>query len=122
MHPVLEGVVALTDRRQQDRVYELTGPRLLNFAQAAAELSAAIGRTVQYVPLSLDAFRAETTPSVGPDLANIFTDLCEEVFDGRNACLTTGVQEALGRAPCDFADYCKATAATGIWTPVPVTA
>ena len=140
LHPVLEGVIALpagnvqepfldvddiadvavaalTDPRHHGRVYELTGPRLLNFAQAAAELSAAIGRTVRYVPISLEAFRAEMTPAVGPDLANIFTDLCEEVFDGRNACLATGVQEALGRAPRDFADYCKATAATGIWEP-----
>jgi uncharacterized protein YbjT (DUF2867 family) len=111
-------VAALTDpRTHQGRVYELTGPRLLNFAQATAELSAAIGRTVRYMPLSLDAFRAEMTPAVGPDLANIFTDLCEEVFDGRNACLTDGVQQALGRAPRDFADYCRATAATGIWSP-----
>lgn len=145
LHPVLEGVVALpagnvqepfldvediadvavaalTDLRHQGRVYELTGPRLLSFAQAAAELSAAIGRTVQYVPLSLEAFRAEMTPAVGADLANIFTDLCEEVFDGRNACLAHGVQEALGRAPRDFADYCKATAATGIWHTVPLAA
>ncbi len=143
LHPVLEGVVALpagnvqepfldvddiadvavaalTEPHHQGRVYELTGPRLLNFAQAAAELSAAIGRTVQYVPLSLDAFRAEMTPAVGPDLANIFTALCEEVFDGRNAGLATGVQEALGRAPRDFADYCKATAATGIWEPAAI--
>lgn len=140
LHPVLEGVVALpagdiqepfldvddiadvavaalTEPHHQGRIYELTGPRLLSFAQATAELSAAIGRTVQYVPLSLDAFRAGMVPVVGPELAGIFTDLCEEVFDGRNACLDNGVQQALGRPPRDFADYCRATAATGIWSP-----
>ncbi|MES2950973.1 MAG: NmrA family NAD(P)-binding protein [Pseudomonadota bacterium] len=143
LHPVLEGVLALpagniqepfldaddiadvavaalTEPHHRGRVYELTGPRLLSFDQAAAELSAATGRNVRYVPLTLDTFRAEMTPVVGPVLANMFTDLCEEVFDGRNACLATGVQEALGRAPRDFADYCKVTAATGIWRPAPV--
>ncbi len=116
-------VAALTEpQRHLGQLYELTGPRLLDFAQAAAELSAAAGRTVHYVPLGLEDFRAGMTPAVGPALANMFTDLCEEVFDGRNACLGTGVQRALGRAPRDFADYCKATAATGIWTPVAVPA
>lgn len=138
LHPVLEGVVALpaghvqepfldvddiadvavaalTEPRHQGSIFELTGPRLLSFAQAAAELSAAIGRPVQYVPLTLDAFRTGMAPVVGPELAGIFTELCEEVFDGRNASLASGVQQALGRPPRDFADYCKSAAATGVW-------
>ena len=32
-----------------------------------------------------------------------------------NAHLADGVQRALGREPKDFADYARATAATGIW-------
>jgi uncharacterized protein YbjT (DUF2867 family) len=108
-------VAALTDSRHHDRLYELTGPRLLTFAQAAAEMSRATGRPLQYMTLGLEEFRAGMILAVGPDMANLFTDLCKEILDGRNACLANGVQQALGRAPRDFAAFCKATAATGVW-------
>jgi hypothetical protein len=39
------------------------------------------------------------------------------VLDGRNASPTDGVMRALGRPPRDFADYARATAATGVWNP-----
>ncbi len=115
-------VAALTYSQHQGRLYELTGPRLLTFAQAAAEISSAAGRPVQYVPLSLQAFREGMTPAVGAALANMYTDLCKEVFDGRNACLADGVQQALGRAPRDFAAFCEATAAAGVWNMAPAMA
>lgn len=115
-------VAALTDTRHRGRLYELTGPRLLTFAQAADEISAAAGRPVQYVALEPEDFRAAVTPVFGPDMANLFTDLCIEVFDGRNTCLAHGVSEALGRAPRDFSDFCKASAASGRWHAAPVLA
>lgn len=108
-------VAALTDTHHYGKLYELTGPRLLTFAQAAAEISFASGRPVQYVALEAEDFRAAVTPVFGPDMANMFTDLCVEVFDGRNACLAHGVREALDRAPRDFSDFCKATAESGSW-------
>lgn len=115
-------VAALTDSRHQDRLYELTGPRLLTFAQAAAEMSSATGRPMQYLSLGFEEFRAGMMPVVGPDMANLFTDLCKEILDGRNACLTNGVQQALGREPRDFAAYCKAAAASGVWNAATETA
>ena len=54
------------------------------------------------------------TTAIGPDIATMFTNLCQEVFDGRNACLADGVQQALGRAPRDFADFCRATTDTAV--------
>ncbi len=108
-------VAALTDTRHAGQVYELTGPRLLSFAQATAEISAAAYRPVQYLPVSLQDFRSAMTAAVGSEMAHMYTDLCQEVFDGRNACLSDGVQRALGRAPRDFADYCRATAGAGVW-------
>ena len=38
------------------------------------------------------------------------------VLDGRNSSLTSGVEQALGRPPRDFADYARETAKTGIWS------
>ena len=37
------------------------------------------------------------------------------VLDGRNAHLTDGVQQALGRPPKDFATFAEEVANTGIW-------
>lgn len=109
-------VAALIDSRHVGEIYEVTGPRLLTFAQAAAEIAAASGRPVAYAPISLDQFHAALLPTVGPDHADLLTRLCEEVFDGRNESLGDGVQRALGRAPRDFADYCAGIAATGLWS------
>lgn len=108
-------VEALLDERHAGKLYELTGPRLLTFAQAAAEMSKASGRAVQYAAISAEEFRAHLTEQAGPDYANMLTDLCQEVFDGRNETLGDGVQQALGRAPRDFADFCRAAAARGVW-------
>ena len=110
-------VAALIEEGHAGKLYELTGPRLLSFADAAREISKAAGRDIQYVPISSEEYRNAVTEHAGEDLANMLTALMQEVLDGRNAWLGDGVQEALGREPRDFADYCRATAATGVWTP-----
>ncbi|GGM11869.1 SDR family oxidoreductase [Dactylosporangium sucinum] len=109
-------VAALTDARHAGRVYELTGPRLLTFADAAAEIAEAADRDVAYVSLPAPDFHAALVPEVGPELADLLTALCEEVFDGRNASVTDGVRQALGRPARDFADFCAAAASSGAWT------
>lgn len=108
-------VAALTDERHAGQLYELTGPRLLSFAEAAAEISKAAGREIQYAAVSSDDFRAAMVEVTGPVLADMFTELCREVFDGRNASLGDGVQKALGRDPRDFTGFCRAAAASGVW-------
>ncbi|HEY3457262.1 MAG TPA: hypothetical protein VGK64_21970 [Bryobacteraceae bacterium] len=52
---------------------------------------------------------------VPEDFANPLIQLITTVLDGRNAHLSDGVRRALGREPRDFAEYARATAATGIW-------
>ena len=106
---------ALTDGRHAGQLYELTGPRLLTFTDAVDEISKAAGRDVRYAAISSEQYRAALTEHAGPELANLLTDLCAEVLDGRNAKLGDGVQKALGRKPRDFADYCRAAAASGAW-------
>ena len=44
------------------------------------------------------------------------TELFTTVLDGRNATVTDGVEQALGRPARDFADWARATAATGVWS------
>lgn len=105
-------VAALTDDRHIGRTYELSGPRLISFTDAAAELSKATGRAIAYVPVSNEEYRAVLREN---GLPHEFADLFTMILDGRNAHLVHGVEEALGRAPRDFADYAREAAATGVW-------
>jgi uncharacterized protein YbjT (DUF2867 family) len=112
-------VAALTDRRHIGEVYELTGPRLLTFAEAVEEIGEAAGRELRYVPVPLAAFASALAEQGLPgDVVELVTYLFGEVLDGRNARLADGVRRALGRQPRDFRDYTRVTAATGIWQPV----
>ena len=108
-------VAALTEDRHAGQLYEVTGPRLLSFAEAATELSGAMARQVRYQPITFDAFHSSMMALGGAVVADVFTGICREVLDGRNASLGDGVQRALGRDPRDFADFCRAAAAAGAW-------
>jgi uncharacterized protein YbjT (DUF2867 family) len=116
-------VAALTEDGHVGRLYELTGPRLLTFAEAVHEIAEATGREIRYVPVSIDEYAAAATGQGVPDeVIDMLTYLFGEVLDGRNAHLADGVQRALGREPRDFADYARTAAATGVWSPSAVTA
>ena len=111
-------VAALTDDRHIGEVYELTGPRLLTFAEAVAEISRALGREIRYVPISIEDFAAASAAQDVPsEVVEMLTYLFAEVLDGRNAHLADGVKRALGREPRDFSDYARDAAATGVWNP-----
>lgn len=111
-------VAALTDDRHIGELYELTGPRLLTFADAVLEISRAVGREIRYVPISIEDFAAASADQGVPsEVVELLSLLFGEVLDGRNARLTDGVQRALGRQPRDFSHYARDAAATGIWNP-----
>ena len=110
-------VAALTDARHIGEVYELTGPRLLTFAEAVGEISEAAGREIRYVPVSIDDFAAAAYRDLPGEFIELLTYLFGEVLDGRNAHLANGVQRALSREPRDFRDYARDAAATGVWNP-----
>ncbi|MGX9143089.1 NAD(P)H-binding protein [Mesorhizobium sp. 128a] len=108
--------VALTEPGHVGQLYELTGPRLLSFADAVAEIAKATGRDISYVRISHDEFTAATAAhELPPEIAWLLNELFTEVLDGRNEVLTDGVQRVLGHAPKDFSAYATETAATGIW-------
>jgi len=98
------------------QIYELTGPRLLTFAAAVAEIAAATGRTIDYTSISAaDWAEALAADGVPAEVIELLTYLFTTVLDGRNAHLGDGIQRVLGRPARDFADYARDTAATGLW-------
>ena len=109
-------VAALTDERHANKLYEVTGPRALTFAEAVAETATAAGRPIRYTQISPEAFAAGMRQAgVRDDVISRLDDLFAVVLDGRNSQVKHGVEEALGRPARDFADYARATAATGVW-------
>jgi uncharacterized protein YbjT (DUF2867 family) len=109
-------VAALTEDGHGGELYELTGPRLLTFADAVGEIAQAAGREVRYVPVSVEQYASMLSEHEVPaESVRLLTYLFSEVLDGRNAHPTYGVQRALSREPRDFADYARDAAATGVW-------
>jgi hypothetical protein len=87
----------------------------MTFADMAEELSRAMGRNVQYLPISFEDFHAEIAKASGEMIAEVITEIARETLDGRNAKIADGVQRALGRAPRDFGEYARASATSGAW-------
>lgn len=108
--------VALVEDGHAGQVYELTGPRLLTFGEAAAEIARASGREVRWVPVSAEAFLAEQLAQGVPEgFARTLTALYAHLATDVLATLTDDVRRVLGRPPRDFADYAREAAAQGAW-------
>jgi uncharacterized protein YbjT (DUF2867 family) len=109
-------VAALTEEGHAGEIYELTGPRLLTFAEALGEIAKASGHKIRYVPISVEEYSSMLAEQEVPaEYVWLLTYLFTEVLDGRNAYLTDGVQRALGREPRDFSAYAREAASTGLW-------
>jgi uncharacterized protein YbjT (DUF2867 family) len=107
---------ALTDDRHRGALYEVTGPRLMTFADMARDLSEATGRAIRHIPISFEDFHAGVARSGGDFVADVFTAIARETLDGRNANTTDGVMRAIGRPPRDFAEFARTAAASGAWS------
>jgi uncharacterized protein YbjT (DUF2867 family) len=110
------GMAALTEGGHAGQLYELTGPRLVTFAEAVAQIAQASGREIRFTRVSTAEYtgaleKAQLPAQIVELICYLFTD----VLDGRNASVKDGVTRALGRPPRDFSDYVRETAATGIW-------
>lgn len=106
---------ALTSDAHDGRIYELSGPRLMTFAEAVSEISQAVGRELRYVPISFDQYAQAMGEFMPSDQVAFLKELFEFILDGHNAHLSDGVQQALGRKPRDFRDFARAAAAAGAW-------
>jgi len=109
-------VAALTEDGHAGQLYELTGPRMLTFAEATAEIGKALDREIAFVDVSPNEYAAGlAAEGVPDDVTELLMYLFTTVLDGRNSSLGDGVQRALGREPRDFYDYAWDTARQGTW-------
>lgn len=108
-------VAVLTDGRHANRLYEVTGPRSLTFAEAVGEIAAGLGRSIRYTRIAPEDFVVTLRAYVPEDIVLLLNELFTVVLDGRNTQVKHGVEEALGRPARDFAEYVRRTVAAGTW-------
>ena len=115
-------VEMLCRHQPADTTLELTGPRLLTFAEAAVEMSKVTGRGIEVVSVPPAEYVAGAVAAGVPaEEAAALADLFVEVLDGRNASVSDDVERVLGRPATDFAAFARRTADTGVWDPTRLT-
>ncbi|MCF3134941.1 NmrA family NAD(P)-binding protein [Streptomyces olivochromogenes] len=114
---VVVGVLAASER-YIGRSVAVSGARLLTFGEAVAEIGAAAGRELTYRPVPAREY-GEILAGFGlpAEEVEFLVDVFESLLDGRNAYLSDGVRQVLGRAPRDFTDFAREAAAAGTWKP-----
>ncbi|MFE3738286.1 NAD(P)H-binding protein [Streptomyces sp. NPDC059134] len=104
--------------RHAGRIYELTGPRALTFAEAVELISRASGLPIAYRRISPAAYTA-TLVGQGWDEADAHhvAEMFVLMERGELAGTTDGIATLLGRAPRTFEEYVVRAAAAGAWRP-----
>ncbi len=106
---------ALGTDRFDGKAYTLTGPESLTYTKAAAVLSGASGREIQFVPVDDESFvRSLVDAGVPGDLAEYLSALFGYVRQGATAEVTSSVEQLTGRPPRTLAQYAQDHAAA--WT------
>ncbi|WNI21264.1 NAD(P)H-binding protein [Streptomyces sp. ITFR-16] len=109
-------VAALCGESGAGAVHEVTGPRPLTFAEAAAELARATGREVRYVPVTGPQYAAMLVEYGMPQAeAGFLAELFTMLLDGHNASVTDGLKQVLGRDPKPFTAFADEAARDGAW-------
>ncbi|MFF5301232.1 NAD(P)H-binding protein [Streptomyces sp. NPDC013161] len=94
----------------------VSGPRLLTFGEAVAEIAAVTGRELSYRAVSARQYGDVLAGfGVPGEEVEFLVELFESLLDGRNSYLSEGVQEVLGREPRDFSEFVREAAAAGAW-------
>ncbi|MEU9186119.1 NAD(P)H-binding protein [Streptomyces sp. NPDC048484] len=102
--------------RHAGRVYELTGPRALTFAEAVELISRASGRPLTYRQISPAEYAATLVEEgMSEDDAHHVAEMFVLMERGVIAGTTDGVATVLGCAPRTFEDYVVRAAAAGAW-------
>jgi uncharacterized protein YbjT (DUF2867 family) len=106
----------LGDESYVGRTLELTGPRLLTFRDAVAEIARAAGRPIEYQRVTRAAFLKNLAQEgVDAETRSLLAELFTSLLAGRNAVTTDDVEKILDRPARGFAEFAAAAAQTGAW-------
>ncbi|MCF2530067.1 NAD(P)H-binding protein [Yinghuangia soli] len=100
----------LADRSKAGQVYHLTGPASMDFRTQIAELSAALGRTVEIAQVTPDAWKAEVAAYVPAPYADALIDWWRS-NDGKPVDTTGTVATLTGHPARPFTTWAEDNAA-----------
>jgi uncharacterized protein YbjT (DUF2867 family) len=96
----------------EDSIYTVTGPEAITYERIARELSAATGRTIEYVDVPYEAAReAMREAGLPPMMADSIVDVFVTQQAGSQAETTDTVRTVTGRDPRTFARFAREYAA-----------
>ena len=104
----------------EGEAYDLTGPELLSFREAAETIRSVSGQSLEFRSISLAAFESGLK-SVGLDEETValMRMLFTEVLDGRNESITDDLMKLLGRESGSFRDFVAREVRLGTWPSLP---
>ncbi|WP_375750614.1 hypothetical protein [Vibrio sp. HN007] len=108
-------VKVLTESGHENKIYEITGPRIITFGEVADILTETLDRQIQYIPITFETFYEELKRTTDKEYADIVTNIARETFDGRNAILSDDVELLLNRPSRDFTEFALKAFETGCW-------
>ena len=101
-------VAALTQPGHEGKSYELTGPQALTHAEMAEDLSKALRRQVAFVDIPPEAMRDAVLDLGFPEWqADGLVEDYAHYRRGEAAAVTSGVQDAIGKAPRSFEEFAR---------------
>lgn len=110
---------SLLNEKHNGQTYELTGPELLTFKKAIAEIAKITEKEIVFQSLELDEYLNMLREyHVPEDQIWLINYLFAEVLDGRNSSITNDIEKVLGRKAADFSAYVQKTAKSGIWNTI----
>jgi NAD(P)H dehydrogenase (quinone) len=103
-------VEALTGDGHAGQAYPLTGPEAITMTEAAARLSAFIGRPIEYVEETVDEAWESRRPSGAPDwLIDVWVSTYTAIAGGEVDGPTDTVERVTGRLPIDLEETLRRT-------------
>jgi hypothetical protein len=107
----------LVDDTYNGETITVTGPKKQTFEQVVKIMEKAIGRDIQYIPLSIEEFKAGMKAAGLPDsYVWLFGYLFKEVLGNPDhQAVSEDVKRVLGRSATTFEAYTQKTLATGVW-------
>jgi (4-alkanoyl-5-oxo-2,5-dihydrofuran-3-yl)methyl phosphate reductase len=101
-------VHALTEPGHEGKAYQVTGPEALSVGEVVQLLSEAVGKPIEYVPITDDATREGMQKAGLPAfLIDALLPYASFVRTGKGAEILPTVEEVIGRKPLTFADWAR---------------
>ena len=108
MNGLNPALAALSENGHAGKIYDLTGPQALSYAEAAAIVSEAVGETFTFVDISPSECRADL---LAAGIDGWFVDEILEWFtlfrEGQVGAVSDAVETVSGRAPRSLSDFVR---------------